>query len=157
MARRSPANDLSESDPTDMSQHETDFFPSVLVVSAEEDHRQLLTNLLVGDGYEVTQSRDASDALMRVRSQHFDLVVTGILMFNMDGLELLRAIVQTVPNLPVIVVGDADAQMNPVYLKCASLLGAAQTYNYPPDPKAFLEGAHEVIGREGTKQEVHRT
>ncbi len=78
-------------------------------------------------------------------------------MFQMDGLELLRAIVETVPNLRVIVVGDADPKMNPVYLKCASLLGAAHTLNYPPDPKTFLDGAREVIGGERIEQPIHRT
>ena len=135
-----------------MSHHETDFFPSVLVVSAARGRRETLANLLAGDGYEVTQSPDASDALVRVKDQHFDLVVTGILMLQMDGLELLRAIVETVPNLPVIVVGDADPKMNPVYLKCASLLGAAQTLNYPPDPERFLASAREAIGGEPIRQ-----
>jgi CheY-like chemotaxis protein len=146
MAKRSLANEPSESDPTEMSQHETDVFPSVLVVSASDEHRVLLANLLSNDGYEVTLSASAPDALLRVQSQHFDLVVTGILMFQMDGLELLRAIVETVPNLPVIVVGDADPKMNPVYLKCASLLGASETYNYPPEPETFLAGARGAIG-----------
>jgi len=139
-----------------MSHHETDFFPSVLVVSATKGHRELVTNLLAGDGYEVTQSSDASDALLRVKAQHFDLVVTGILMLRMDGLELLRAIVETDPNLPVIVVGDADPKMNPVYLKCASLLGAARTHNYPPDPESFLASAREAIGSKPIRQ-IHRT
>ena len=139
-----------------MSHHETDFFPSVLVVSASRERRELLANLLAYDGYEATLSHDASDALLRVQARHFDLVVTGILMLQMDGLELLRAIIETVPNLPVIVVGDADPKMNPVYLKCASLLGAAQTHNYPPEPKSFLAGAREAIGGERIEQVPRR-
>jgi CheY-like chemotaxis protein len=133
-----------------MSHHETEFVPSVLLVSANLEHRDLLANLLAGGGYEVTRSQGASDALSLVQAQHFDLVVTGILMFQMDGLELLRAIVEMRPNLPVIVVGDADPKMNPVYLKCASLLGAAQTHNYPPDPKTFFDRAREAIGAAGS-------
>lgn len=139
-----------------MSHHETDFFPAVLVISASREHRALLANLLAGDGYEVTQSDGASDALSRVQAQHFDLVVTGILMFQMDGLELLRAIVEMKANLPVIVVGDADPKMNPVYLKCASLLGAVHTHNYPPDPKAFLEGICEAIGSSRIPHPTHK-
>jgi CheY-like chemotaxis protein len=134
-----------------MSHDETDFIPSVLVVSANPDHRARLVDLLVGDGYRVTPSGGAADTLGRLEAQEFDLVVTGILMVHMDGLELLRTIVETIPDLPVIVVGDADPKMNKVYLRCASLLGAAQTHIFPPDPKAFLEDARQAIGQNRIK------
>lgn len=136
---------ILESDSSAMPQYEAERILYVLVVSAYGVHRERLTALLAGGGYRVIEAASVADALENVRSRHFDLIVTGIRMFPMDGLELLRIVHETVPNLPVIAIGDAAAEMNTVYLRCADLLGAFQTHSFPPDPGTFLDGVEQAI------------
>jgi DNA-binding NtrC family response regulator len=145
-ASRGPfADNLLESDSPSMSHHETQSISSVLVVSAYPDHRARLAELLASQGHRVSQADDAVEALEKIKSQKFDLVVTGIQMRHMDGLELLRIVRETIPNLPVIAIGDANAEMNVVYLRCAELLGVFQTHSFPPDPDRFLDGVRRAI------------
>jgi DNA-binding NtrC family response regulator len=118
---------------------------SVLIVSAYQEHRAFLTELLASDGHRVTQARSATKALDQIKTHEFDLVVTGIRMHGMDGLELLRTVHEKMPNLPVIAIGDANAEMNVVYLRCAELLGVFATYSFPPDPARFLDSARQAI------------
>lgn len=130
---------------TAMSHDETQLIPSVLVASAFPDHRARLAELLAGEGYRVSQAENAEEALEKIRIQKFDLVVTGIQMRHMDGLELLRIVHKTIPSLPVIAIGDANPEMNVVYLRCAELLGVFQTHSFPPDPDTFLGGVRQAI------------
>jgi DNA-binding NtrC family response regulator len=150
--RGQSADDFLESDSPEMSQHEIKLFASVLVVSAYSDHRARLAELLASDGYRVSQAQSATDALDKIKGQKFDLVVTGIQMHDMDGLELLRIVRESVPSLPVIAIGDANPEMNVVYLRCAELLGAFEAHNFPPDQNRFLSGARQAIRQHRLKR-----
>jgi len=150
--RGQSADDFLESDSPEMSPHEIKLVSSVLVVSAYPDHRAALAELLVGDGYRVSQAESATDALDKIKGQKFDLVVTGIQMRHMDGLELLRIVRERVPSLPVIAVGDANPEMNVVYLRCAELLGAFETHAFPPDQNRFLDGARQATRQHRLKR-----
>lgn len=138
-------DEYSESESPAMSHDETKLIPSVLVVSAYPDHLAQLAELLASEGHRVSQAESAVDALERIKDQKFDLVVTGIQMRHMDGLELLRIVRERVPDLPVIAIGDANPEMNVVYLRCAELLGVFQTHSFPPDRDRFLDSARRAI------------
>ena len=150
-SRGHSTDEFLESDTTAMSHDEIKLIPSVLVVSAYPDHRSQLTELLTRDGYRVSQAESAVDALERIKRQAFDLVVTGIQMGHMDGLELLRIVHETIPSLPVIAIGDANPEMNVVYLRCAELLGVFHTHSFPPDPDRFLDSARRAIRQHPVK------
>lgn len=65
---------------------------SVLVVDDSVSMRKMLSFSLNKAGYEVECVVDGVDALKKSRTQHFDLVVTGLRMRNMDGLALIKAL-----------------------------------------------------------------
>ena len=79
---------------------------SVLVVENETAVQDLLYETLKRAGYRVTLSFGVADALDRVSQEAPDLIVTGLLMPNMDGLELLTHLRdnQATWAIPVIVV-----------------------------------------------------
>jgi len=64
----------------------------ILVVDDQQDIRELAASLLTGDGYEVGTAGDGLDALERLESERFDLVLLDINMPRMDGWETLRLI-----------------------------------------------------------------
>ena len=151
-AARGPfADDFLESNSPAMLNDEPKLIASILVVSAYPDHRAALAQILAREGHQVSQAESARDALERIKSQKFDVVVTGIQMHHMDGLELLRIVRETVPNLPVIAIGDANPEMNVVYLRCAELLGVFQTHSFPPDPDRFLDSVRRAIRQHRAK------
>jgi CheY-like chemotaxis protein len=118
---------------------------SVLIVIGNADHRMELSALFEAQGYRVTLADDGADALRNIGARKFDLVVSGILMVEIDGLDLLRRLAQIAPDLPVIVIGDPDVRFNDVYLRCADGLGAARTHSYPPEPETLLADARDLI------------
>ena len=144
-SRGHTTQDVLESNSPAMSAQIVQLPSPVLIVSAYREHRAFLSDLLAGDGYHVSEAESAIEALEKIKTQKFELVVTGIQMRYMDGLELMRAVRDTNPNLPLIAIGDANPEMNAVYRHCAELLGVFETYSFPPDTDRFLDGARRAM------------
>jgi diguanylate cyclase (GGDEF)-like protein len=62
----------------------------ILLADDEPTLRNVITQVLVGDGHEVTAASSAEEALEHFRKKPFPLVVTDIVMGRMSGLELLK-------------------------------------------------------------------
>ncbi|RMG64178.1 MAG: sigma-54-dependent Fis family transcriptional regulator [Calditrichaeota bacterium] len=64
----------------------------VMVVDDEENIREVLSNYLTGLGYQVVTATDGQDALNKFQKDQFDLIISDLLMPNIDGLDLLKRI-----------------------------------------------------------------
>jgi DNA-binding NarL/FixJ family response regulator len=92
-----------------------------------DDHtlvRKGLAQLLYScmEGAEVVESGDADEASALLSKETFDVALVDIRMPGRGGLDLLREIRTTWPNVPVIIVTNYD---NPEYVKAAMAEGAA--------------------------------
>src|SRR5437762_1027991 len=76
----------------------------VLVVDDEQSLRKILAATLQREGYEVEVASDGEEALAALDRDGADVVVTDLVMPKMDGLSLLRKVVVSHPDVPVIVV-----------------------------------------------------
>jgi two-component system response regulator AtoC len=76
----------------------------VLVVDDEQSLRKVLSATLQREGYEVEVASDGEEALAALERDGADVVVTDLVMPRMDGLTLLRKVVKSHPDVPVIVV-----------------------------------------------------
>ena len=76
----------------------------VLVVDDEQSLRKVLAATLQREGYEVQVAADGEEALTALERDGADVVVTDLVMPKMDGLSLLRKVVVSHPDVPVIVV-----------------------------------------------------
>ncbi len=115
--------------------------PQVLVVDDSPIDRILAgKTLLKESGMTVTYAVDGADAMEQIRSQLPDAVVSDLQMPEMDGLQLVAAIKQRYPLLPVILM---TAQGSEEIAAEALRLGAA---SYVPKPSL---GKHlgEVVTR----------
>ncbi len=64
----------------------------ILVVDDEEDILELVRYNLAREGYRVTGSLTGEDALRKVRSDTFDLIVLDLMLPGMDGLAFTRTL-----------------------------------------------------------------
>jgi two-component system response regulator PilR (NtrC family) len=76
----------------------------VLVVDDERSMQEFLEILLRKEGYDVTTAGDVAGALLALESDDYDLVVSDIQMPDRSGLDLLRAIRQTQPDVLVVMI-----------------------------------------------------
>ncbi len=77
---------------------------SILVVDDDVAVRDVLVMLLNDVGYRVSDTGSPQEALKLLSERSFDLVLSDIIMPEMDGLTLLREIHAKVPDLPVILL-----------------------------------------------------
>jgi two-component system, chemotaxis family, chemotaxis protein CheY len=64
----------------------------VLAVDDSPSMRDMVRIALTGAGFEVTQAKDAAEALMFARLSSFDIVISDVNMPGMDGIGLIRAL-----------------------------------------------------------------
>ena len=76
----------------------------ILVVDDEEGVRSFLAESLEIDGHHVEEAPNGQEALERLRSRSFDLVLTDLRMPGMDGLELLQKVQAEQPEVEFIVL-----------------------------------------------------
>ncbi|MBC3797898.1 response regulator [Acetobacterium tundrae] len=80
----------------------------ILIVDNEENEEMvnLLKKGLEQEGYDVDMSLSATEALEKVKSDKYHIVLTAIAMPQMDGLELLREIKKYDPLAQVIMMTE---------------------------------------------------
>ncbi|MDR7477329.1 MAG: sigma-54 dependent transcriptional regulator, partial [Armatimonadota bacterium] len=84
----------------------------VLVVDDEENIRNLLSQILRQEGFEVETAADGAVALRRASSGEFDLVLLDVRIPEKDGMEVLREIRREDPGAVVMIVtGYATLEM----------------------------------------------
>jgi DNA-binding NtrC family response regulator len=76
----------------------------VLVVDDEELYRRALKRILTRVGHEVHTARDGGEAITIVATQPVDLVLCDVKMPGINGLELVRQLLDLAPDLPCIVI-----------------------------------------------------
>lgn len=76
----------------------------ILIVDDEEGIRSVLTDLFEGLGCLVNFEEQGNEGLKLALSEDFDLVILDLSLPGCDGLELLRVLKESKPDLPVIMI-----------------------------------------------------
>ncbi|MGX9417231.1 sigma-54-dependent transcriptional regulator [Vibrio sp. RC27] len=76
----------------------------VLIVEDDEGLREALVDTLALAGYDWIEADCAEEALIKLKAESIDIVVSDVQMAGMGGLALLRNIKQNWPNLPVLLM-----------------------------------------------------
>jgi two-component system response regulator (stage 0 sporulation protein F) len=102
---------------------------SILIIDDEEIIRALLRSVLEAAGYEVTEAANGRIGLELYRQNPRDLVITDILMPELNGLDMLLELTREFLRAKVIAISGAGEGKN--VLDVAKLLGARQTFQKP--------------------------
>lgn len=100
----------------------------ILLADDDDAMRQYLARALTRSGYEVEEADRGTTALEMIRSgRHFDLLLTDIVMPEMDGIELAQKASLTDPNLRVMFITGFSA----VTLKAGQAMPNAKVLSKP--------------------------
>ncbi len=67
----------------------------ILVVDDEDFHRELMQKLLSKMGYEVAVAESAEEAFSLLEKEKFPVIITDLIMLEMDGVEFCQMIRET--------------------------------------------------------------
>jgi putative nucleotidyltransferase with HDIG domain len=77
----------------------------ILVVDDEEAIREIVSSMLVGAHFQARQAASGVEALALLESgDEFDLVLSDLMMAEMDGIALLERAKERFPDMPVVMV-----------------------------------------------------
>ena len=91
----------------------TKTLPKILLAEDDNDMRRFLVKALENAGYEVTDYDNGMSAYRRLREEPFELLLTDIVMPEMDGIELARRAAELDPDIKIMfITGFAAVALN---------------------------------------------
>lgn len=100
----------------------------ILVIDDIEYLRCTISEILRRGGHETIQATNWRAGLVMFKEYAPDLVITDILMPDLEGLDTIRTLKATCPNLPIIAITGAN---DSPHLQTALELGATETLSKP--------------------------
>jgi len=129
----------------------------VLIVDDEKNIRLTLSQALEVLELDIDTAVNGEEALAKLPEKHFGLILLDLKMPGMDGMELLRRVRQTHPDIKIIIItahGTIDSAVE------AMKLGAVDFIQKPFAPREIRELVTKVIDRdtiEAQKAEGYET
>lgn len=115
---------------------------TVLVIDDERDIRLSLRRVLEYEGHTVSEASSGKAGLEAARSSNVDAVLLDIKMPGMDGMEVLRQLMEEDPGLPVIMISGHGTIATAVE---ATRMGAFDFLEKPPDRDRILLTVRNAI------------
>ncbi len=117
----------------------------ILIIDDDLQIRLMLSELLEHEGYESCAVSNGFEALEQFNKEKPDLVITDVVMPDMDGLELMVRLRKQQPDLKVIAI-SGGARIGPEsYLKLADRLGADASIAKPMDIFKLLDTVKTLV------------
>lgn len=115
----------------------------ILIVDDEAQQRELLGEFVRSLGYHAVETDSGEAALEQIAGQTPDMVLLDVRMRGISGLETLRRIRQSLPDLPVLLVtGFADVRQAVEAVKC----GADDYLSKPVDLDELQAAITDALG-----------
>jgi len=117
----------------------------ILFVDDDKSMRYLHSQMLEGESYDVHVACDGQEALDYLKIAPVDLVITDILMPEIDGFELMMEIRKSHPKIKVVAISGGGRLGPNEYLKLANQLGATFTLQKPYKKEELISMIHKIL------------
>lgn len=107
----------------------------ILIVDDDKSIRKTLRDILEFEKYEVEESTDGLDCMVKLKQNKYDVIILDVKMPRMDGMEAIEKIQNLNPDIPVIMIsghGNIDTAVEAVKK------GAFDYIQKPPDLNRLL-------------------
>jgi len=125
--------------------------PRIAVVDDDPDLLRLVVLLLEAKGYAVSSFDSAAAALAEIEASGFDALVTDVMMVGMTGLELCERVVESHPELPVVVMTASNKLETAIG---AIRVGAYDFITKPINPDALAIAVSRAVEHRRLRDEV---
>jgi DNA-binding NtrC family response regulator len=122
----------------------------ILVTEDDQVQRDIIADILLKDGYDVSVAPSASEALEALEADAYSLLLTDLRMPEMDGLDLLREAKRRRPDLDVVLM-TAHATVKTAITALRE--GASDYLEKPFDRDELLIVVNRVFEQRGLREE----
>ena len=87
-------------------------YKRILVVDDSMTTRAMMKNILINVNYTVDEALDATEALVKLKLNHYDLIITDINMPNMNGYEFIQVVKndEMYMDIPILVISSLSKE-----------------------------------------------
>ena len=117
----------------------------ILVIDDDGIMNSMLVQMLKTAGYEAKGADDGKRGLKLLDAQPYDLIVTDLIMPEIEGIELIQVIRAINKTIPIIAISGGGRLHPEGYLKIAQSMGADYTFEKPIDKESFLAAVRECL------------
>jgi CheY-like chemotaxis protein len=114
----------------------------ILVVDDDPVDRMIIESLLTQDGHDLSFAEDGAAGLARYQKKKFDLVVTDLMMPNVNGLRMIKELMAFDPKAKIIAISGTSAQQLPL----AEDYGAVGILRKPVQREPLLKAVNAALG-----------
>jgi CheY-like chemotaxis protein len=119
----------------------------ILVIDDEEPVRTVLRQMLEKEGYEVEEAPDGAVGLSLLQDHPIDLVITDLFMPEKEGIETMREVQKSFPQVKIIAMSGGGRMGKLDFLPMAESFGAQRTLAKPFERKELLETVRAVLAQ----------
>jgi DNA-binding response OmpR family regulator len=122
----------------------------ILIVDDEDIARLTLAEILRLEGYEIMSVSNGEAAVEALRCEPFDVMVLDLKMAGMSGMDVLRVVVDKMPDLSIIVLtayGTIDTAIQAIRYRVHDYLLK------PVSPEEVLESIEEALAKKHPQKE----
>jgi CheY-like chemotaxis protein len=121
----------------------------VLIIEDDEFVQKMLKQTFERAGYEVALASNGAAGVKLYDSklsllEPFDVVITDLIMPEMEGIETITKLRKSNPNVKIIAISGGGRNKPEDYLHLAQKLGAVYTFTKPVDRDALLQKVSEL-------------
>ncbi len=123
----------------------------ILVIDPDPFSCRGIREVLAEAGYLAESAANGKLALDWLRSNGADLVITEMLMPEMDGIELIQALRREHPRAKILAISGGGLMPPGNYLRLARALSAQQVLAKPFTRMELVEAVKQIFSREGDR------
>lgn len=124
----------------------------ILLIDDDPTIQMVFSRFLSNSGFEVIQAENGLKGIELLKAHDPDLVITDILMPEMDGLEMLMELRNSHPGMPVITMsGGLRNEPGSVHER-AQIYGATRVLEKPVSLNILLSTVHELLKQQILKK-----
>ncbi len=117
----------------------------ILIIDDERQVRELLRDILEEAGYDVAEASDGQEAMKIQKSEPAELIITDLIMPEKEGIETIRELKQSYPDVRIIAMSGGGVVGPDSYLKIAQGVGAIWTFSKPIKRDELLDGIRGLL------------
>jgi DNA-binding response OmpR family regulator len=115
----------------------------ILLIDDDEQFRKIVTVMLTSAGYTVREASNGTLGVAAYRQESADVVLTDILMPEKEGLETIRELRQSDPQVKIIAM-SVTGERRFGHLSIALRMGALRVLHKPFSREELLKAVAEV-------------
>jgi DNA-binding response OmpR family regulator len=120
--------------------------PHIVVIDDDAMVRTAVTRILESEGFQVALAGDGREGLRLMRSLQPRLVITDIIMPEMEGIETIREMRRERSDLKIMAISGGARMGNANFLDMARTMGADAIMEKPFEPEDLVAKVRQLLG-----------